>query len=58
MMKHEGIDFVMELHERFGLLDAHRIASEYLECPIREENTDELEFRKGVMEGIHMLDLI
>ena len=57
-MKEEGIDFVKELHERYGLIDAVRIANEYLATPVREGNTEELQFREGVKEAMHILDTL
>ena len=57
-MKQEGIDFVMDLKKRYGLLEAIRIANNYIAIPMIGDNPDEIQFRKGVEEAIRKLDTI
>ena len=43
----DGIDFVNDLVEKYGLLEGYRIAEEYLKVP-EDGTTEEAEFRQGI----------
>lgn len=62
--KTEGREFVADLHERFGLLEAHRQASSYIVMQQMRglgeswRDAEEEMFCAGVKEGIVRLDTI
>lgn len=53
-----GEEFVHNLHKDYGLLEAYRIASVYLETPNREVSETETKFREEVRLAMWELDQI
>ena len=53
-----GYLFVMELYERHGLLEAYRIASEYLDMQKNTTNPEEKSFCDEIKLALWKLDQI
>lgn len=57
MQFENGVAFVNDLVEKYGLLEGYRMADKYLETP--EDGTeDEAYFRQGVRFGMWKVDQI
>ena len=54
----DGYDFVNDLHQKYGLLEAFRMGNEYLEMQKYTEDKDEIEFCKEVVDALRKLDQI
>ena len=51
----DGIDFVNDLVEKYGLLEGYRIAEEYLKVP-EDGTVEEAQFRQGVRLAMNKLN--
>ena len=52
----DGYDFVNDLHQKYGLLEAFRMGNEYLEMQKYTEDEDEIEFCEEVKQALWELD--
>ena len=58
----KGVTFVRDMHERYGLLEAYRMAGEYLATQAQQglgttwQDTDEEAFCQGIRAGMCRLD--
>ena len=53
----DGINFVNNLVDKFGLLEGYRIAEEYLKTP-EDGSTEEAQFRQGIRFAMYKADQI
>ncbi len=53
----DGISFVNNLVEKYGLLEGYRIAKEYLAIP-EDGSVDEAQFRQGMRFAMYKVDMI
>lgn len=53
-----GAEWVEQLNKEHGLLEAYRIAKEYVEMQRDTKDPEEIEFCNGVRFGLWKLDMI
>lgn len=57
-MYKNGFEFVRDLHQKYGLLEASRIATDYLLMQKNVADETENEFCKEIALALHKLDQI
>ena len=53
-----GAEFVDDLHQKYGLLQAFQMIEDYLRIPVKDGDDEEQKFRFEVIEAANRLDHI